>query len=223
MAVTLTTPNTILGVLEPKSQTVRLVTNVFTVLLGTVLITLAAKINVPTWPVPVTLQSFAVAALAAAVMQSPVSRQELYDTLVALGLAPRSPGGMIRVLIVDDDPKAVELIAVRIRSMASVIHRAYNGREAVAIASREIPDLIVLDLMMPEMDGFEVVEALNGNPRTAQIPVVIVTASDATVEERKRLQGVVTAVIGKAGFNSALFMDEVRAAVGTGGAPGSAD
>jgi biotin transport system substrate-specific component len=66
MAVTLTTPNTILGVLEPKSGATRLVSNVFTVLLGTVLITLAAKINVPTWPVPVTLQSFAVAALAAA-------------------------------------------------------------------------------------------------------------------------------------------------------------
>jgi biotin transport system substrate-specific component len=66
MAVTLTTPNTILGVLEPKSQTTRLISNVFTVLLGTVLITLAAKINVPTWPVPVTLQSFAIAALAAA-------------------------------------------------------------------------------------------------------------------------------------------------------------
>jgi biotin transport system substrate-specific component len=66
MAVTLTTPNTILGVLEPKSQTTRLVSTVFTVLLGTVLITLAAKINVPTWPVPVTLQSFAIAGLAAA-------------------------------------------------------------------------------------------------------------------------------------------------------------
>ena len=66
MAVTLTTPNTILGVLEPKSQTTRLISNVFTVLLGTVLITLAAKINVPTWPIPVTLQGFAVAALAAA-------------------------------------------------------------------------------------------------------------------------------------------------------------
>jgi biotin transport system substrate-specific component len=66
MAVTLTTPNTILGVLEPKSQTTRLVSNIVTVLLGTVLITLAAKINVPTWPVPVTLQSFAIAALAAA-------------------------------------------------------------------------------------------------------------------------------------------------------------
>ncbi|MEO7223714.1 MAG: biotin transporter BioY [Devosia sp.] len=66
MAVTLTTPNTILGVLEPKSGATRLVSNVVTVLLGTVLITLAAKINVPTWPVPVTLQSFAIAALAAA-------------------------------------------------------------------------------------------------------------------------------------------------------------
>lgn len=66
MAVTLTTPNTILGVLEPKAQTTRLISNVVTVLLGTVLLTLAAKLNVPTWPVPVTLQTFAVAALAAA-------------------------------------------------------------------------------------------------------------------------------------------------------------
>ena len=66
MAVTLTTPNTILGVLEPKSQATRLISNIVIVVLGTALITLAAKINVPTWPVPVTLQSFAVAALAAA-------------------------------------------------------------------------------------------------------------------------------------------------------------
>lgn len=66
MALTLTTPNTILGVLEPKSQALRLASNVVTVLLGTLLITLAAKVNVPTWPVPVTLQSFAIAAIAAA-------------------------------------------------------------------------------------------------------------------------------------------------------------
>lgn len=66
MAVTLTTPNTILGVLEPKTTTERLLSNVAMVLIGTLLITAAAKINVPTWPVPVTLQSFAVAALAGA-------------------------------------------------------------------------------------------------------------------------------------------------------------
>ena len=54
MAVTLTTPNTILGVLEPKTQTERLLSNIAMVLIGTLLITAAAKINVPTWPVPST-------------------------------------------------------------------------------------------------------------------------------------------------------------------------
>jgi biotin transport system substrate-specific component len=66
MALTLTTPNTILGVLEPKSDSRRLISNIAVVVLGTLLIAAAAKVNVPVWPVPVTLQSFAVAALAAA-------------------------------------------------------------------------------------------------------------------------------------------------------------
>lgn len=67
MAVTLTTPNTLLGVFEPRSSTAtRFATAAVTVVLGTLLIAAAAKINVPTWPVPVTLQTFAIAALAAA-------------------------------------------------------------------------------------------------------------------------------------------------------------
>src|SRR5205814_10585234 len=71
---------------------------------------------------------------AAAVLQSPVSRQELYDTLVELGLSPVSGDQMIRVLVVDDDPKSVELVALRIRAMASEVFRAYGGREAIEIA-----------------------------------------------------------------------------------------
>ncbi len=66
MAMTLTTPNTLLGTLQPKGDTARLASNLVTVVLGTVLLTIAAKIQVPTWPVPVTLQSLAVAGLAAA-------------------------------------------------------------------------------------------------------------------------------------------------------------
>jgi CheY-like chemotaxis protein len=149
---------------------------------------------------------------AAAVMQSPVSRQELYDTLVELGLSPVSGDRTIRVLVVDDDPKAVELIAVRIRTMASEVLRAYGGREAIEIARRELPDLIVLDLLMPEVDGFEVVEALNADPETACIPVVVVTASTLTDEERSRLNGFVATVMGKAGFDSQRFIAEVRRA-----------
>jgi PAS domain S-box-containing protein len=150
---------------------------------------------------------------AAAVMQSPVSRQELYDTLVVLGLSPVSGDQRIRVLVVDDDPKAVDLIAVRISGMASEIFRAFGGREAIEIVRRELPDLIVLDLIMPDLNGFDVVEALNAQPATANIPVVVVTASAITAEERARLNGFVTAVMGKAGFDGDLFLREVRRAM----------
>jgi biotin transport system substrate-specific component len=66
MAMTLTTPNTILGTLLPKGETARLVANIVTVILGTLILTISAKIQVPTWPVPVTLQTLAIAGLAAA-------------------------------------------------------------------------------------------------------------------------------------------------------------
>lgn len=64
----------------------------------------------------------------------------------------------------DDDPKAVELVAVRILGLVGTVLRAYGGREAIDAARRELPDLIVLDLMMPEVNGFDVVEALNYVP-----------------------------------------------------------
>jgi PAS domain S-box-containing protein len=150
---------------------------------------------------------------AAAVMQSPVSRQELYDTLVKLGLSPVSGDRMIRVLVVDDDPEAVELIAMRIRGMASEVLRAYGGQEAIEVAERELPDLIVLDLIMPDVTGFDVVQTLNRNPETACIPVVVVTASAVTAEDRLKLNGFVTTVIGKAGFDGERFIGEVRRAM----------
>jgi PAS domain S-box-containing protein len=150
---------------------------------------------------------------AAAVMEAPVSRQELYDTLVSLGLSPVSGDQMIRVLVVDDDPEAVELIAMRVRGMASEVLRAYGGQEAIDVAERELPDLIVLDLIMPDVTGFDVVQTLNRNPETACIPVVVVTASAVTAEDRLRLNGFVTTVIGKAGFDGERFIGEVRRAM----------
>ena len=150
---------------------------------------------------------------AAAVMQSPVSRQEMYDSLVELGLSPGSAEGGSKVLIVDDDPESVELTAMRIRGLANTVISATGGREAIEVAQRELPDLIVLDLMMPDVNGFEVVEALVENPATASIPVVVVTASEITAEERDRLAGSVTAIMGKSGFDGQRFAAEVRRAM----------
>ena len=58
--------------------------------------------------------------------------------------------------------------------------RAYGGREAIEAARQELPDLIVLDLMMPDVNGFDVVEALKAQPDTARIPIVVVTAKQIT-------------------------------------------
>jgi CheY-like chemotaxis protein len=149
---------------------------------------------------------------AAAVMQKPISRQELYESIVQLGMIPRSQGQTLKVLVVDDDPKAVELVAVYLLGLASSVLRAYGGREAIDIARQELPDLIVLDLMMPEVNGFDVVEALKKHPDTARIPILVVTARQNTAEDRAKLHGYVTAIMEKGEFDRARFTDEVRRA-----------
>jgi biotin transport system substrate-specific component len=100
MAVTLTTPNTLLGVFQPKGAVTKLAINAVTVVLGTLLITAAAKINVPVWPVPVTLQSFAIAALAAGFgMRIGVATVALYLLQGAMGLPVFATGGGLPYLV----------------------------------------------------------------------------------------------------------------------------
>jgi CheY-like chemotaxis protein len=149
---------------------------------------------------------------AAAVMQKPISRQELYHSLVGLGLFPLEPNATLRILVVDDDPKAVELVAVQMKDYASTVLRAYGGRDAIDTAQRELPDLIVLDLMMPEVNGFDVVAALQDRAETARIPVLIVTSKPISAQDSTRLNGYVLAIMDKAGFDRDRFISEVRRA-----------
>src|SRR5438067_218488 len=135
---------------------------------------------------------------AAAVMQKPISRQELFDSLTELGLIPVEPGGRLQVLIVDDDQRAVELIALHIDGLASKVLRAYGGQEAIEIARKELPDLIVLDLLMPDVSGFDVVDALHEDSGTATIPILVVTAKAITAEDRDKLNGYVSTIMEKA-------------------------
>jgi len=150
---------------------------------------------------------------ASAIMQKPISRQELYESLVGLGLFPLARGQSLKVLVVDDDPKAVELIAVRVLGLASSVLRAYGGQQAIEAARRELPDLIVLDLMMPEVNGFDVVEALTQRPETAHIPILVVTAKHITVEDRAKLSGSVMSIMEKGALDPERFTTEVRRAM----------
>src|SRR3989338_2336947 len=84
---------------------------------------------------------------------------------------------------------------------------------ALLLAVAEHPDLIVLDLMMREMSGFEVVERLKEDPATSAIPILVVTAKSLTAEDRKALNGNVLRIMEKAEFNHGRFINEVRRAL----------
>ncbi|MEO7477986.1 MAG: PAS domain S-box protein, partial [Lysobacteraceae bacterium] len=152
---------------------------------------------------------------AAAVLQKPISRVQLKSTLAGLGLHP-IPERTHTILVVDDDPKAVEMITAFLPAPAYTVVRAYGGAEAIILAQRLRPDLILLDLMMPEVDGFEVVESLSLNSLTARIPILVVTAKQITQKDRdllNRSPHQVIQVVEKAGFDSAGFIAEVRRAL----------
>jgi CheY-like chemotaxis protein len=150
---------------------------------------------------------------AAAVVEKPITRQQLYESLVDLGLFPREQQQGLTVLVVDDDPRTVELIAYRMMDMASTVLRAHGGAEAIEIARRELPALIILDLVMPDVSGFDVVEALREDPATARIPILVVADAPIAPRDRARLNGYVKAIMEKTAFDGARFAAEVRRAM----------
>jgi len=150
---------------------------------------------------------------AAAVLEKPITRQELIEALSRLGLYPVSHGETLNVLVVDDDPAAVELIAVRLADLEVNVERAYSGREGLAAARRMPPDLIVLDLMMPDVSGFDVVEELRRHEATARTPIMILTSMQLTAEERQKLNGHVTAVLAKTELELDHFRAEIQRAM----------
>ena len=82
------------------------------------------------------------------------------------------------VLVVDDDRNAVDILNRLLTKEGFSVKCAHGGREAVQLATAHPIDIILLDVMMPEMNGFQVCEALRQNPRTAEIPVILLTAKD---------------------------------------------
>jgi len=149
---------------------------------------------------------------AALVLQKPIGRDALTRGLERLGLATQS-SRPLTVLIVDDDAEAVELLATHLHQSDYLVLRALGGREGIDLARRFRPDLIALDLEMPEVSGFDVVEALKGNPSTARIPIVVITAKDLTRSDRDRLNGHIQDIVGKAEFNHGRFIGEVQRAL----------
>ena len=120
---------------------------------------------------------------AAGHLTKPIHRDKMLEVLAPFRTAGR-PGV---VLIVDDDDDQREEVRMSLEARGWTVHEANHGRRALEVLGSVSPDIVLLDLMMPEMDGFEVVAALQDNPAWRDIPVVVVSAQDLSGEDRLRL------------------------------------
>ncbi|WP_052736402.1 response regulator [Aquincola tertiaricarbonis] len=148
---------------------------------------------------------------ASQVLVKPVEREDLLAALSSMGIAVSSEPG--RVLVVDDDPKAVTLVSTHLEAAGFRPVCAFSGEEALAIVRRQRPDLIILDLMMPRMTGFDVLDALARQPETAGIAILVLTAKLVTDEDRAVLRGRVQTILEKAEYQPNQLVAEVRRAL----------
>jgi CheY-like chemotaxis protein len=133
------------------------------------------------------------------------------------------------VLVVDDDVASVRSLRAMLEKEGCEVTDAPDGAAALERVAESRPQLILLDLMMPHMDGFEFAAELHANPEWRAIPVVVMTAKDLTSEDRSRLNGYVTRVI-KKDPNSGALLEALRGvitsapvAVSAGGTPGQGE
>lgn len=161
---------------------------------------------------------------AAAVLHKPVSRATLLQELEVLGFRPTATRKFL-VLAISEAPGDLQSLSTHLSQPGFSVLRATGGQEGITLARRHVPDLIVLDLLMAEVDGIGVVEALQRDPLTAAIPVIVVAASQLTARDKEllnrhvqRAQGPVSAPPGArpdaAGpAPQKRFMDEVKRAI----------
>jgi CheY-like chemotaxis protein len=139
----------------------------------------------------------------------PVSREELMQPLRRVSLTQRQREE-VGILAIDDDPMALGLVEAILTGEGFRVLKADGGEEGLAVARREIPALIILDLLMPEVDGFAVVERLQADPVTAAIPIVILTSKSLTAEEKARLNGEIAYLARKGEYSRGAFVGLVR-------------
>jgi CheY-like chemotaxis protein len=120
------------------------------------------------------------------------------------------------VLVVDDDPGLREVVRRKLTKHGWTVQEACNGREALEKVAAQTPSLILLDLMMPEMDGFELLDELRAHEAGRTIPVVVVTAKDLTEQDRERLSLRVGRVVQKGALAPESLLEIVRQAAKRG-------
>jgi CheY-like chemotaxis protein len=147
---------------------------------------------------------------AAEYFTKPIDWAGLVDTLQKY----RRTGDHPSVLVVEDEPQTREMLRRTLAIAEWQVMEAENGRVALEKLNRVVPSVILLDLMMPEMDGFEFMQELQKRPAFRRVPVVVITAKDLTDEDRRRLNGQVSRILQKGQLRMEDLVNEVMAVAG---------
>ena len=143
---------------------------------------------------------------AAGYLTKPIDRERLHRLVRRF----QAPARATRVLMVEDDASQRERMLGWLERPQWIVREAANGREALVLLREEKPDVILLDLMMPEMDGFEVVAALQGDKDWRDIPVIVITSLDLNAKDRERLNSGVQSVLVKEKFRPEDLVERIR-------------
>jgi len=167
-------------------------------------IVLTSKVNKESQPFDIGQADF---------LTKPIDRQQLLQMMVKFDLLADGKRGKktpSSILIVDDDPQNIRLVKAMLKPFNIEVMVADGGKAGLELALKKKPDLIILDLMMPDVDGFEVVTKLREDPGASQIPILIYTAKNITSEDRDRLQGNIQSIIQKGDFGKDRFLEMIN-------------
>jgi CheY-like chemotaxis protein len=144
------------------------------------------------------------------VLVKPIDRQQLVQLMVRFDLmadgkvAKKMPANL---LVIDDDAQAVSLVKAILKPYNVRVSSVDNARAGIEQALRNKPDLVILDLVMPGVDGFEVIAALRRDKDMSRVPILVHTAKSLTPEDRQRLEGKVESIVEKAEFQPERFLE----------------
>lgn len=138
----------------------------------------------------------------------PVRREDLHNLLERMSVM-EPPTRKVKVLVVDDDVDFLPLIGEMLPDNSYEVLTASNGHKGLALARSENPDIILLDLLMPGISGFEVLEKLQSNEQTKNIPVVVLTAMEVRSKDRKRLNDHIQGLMHKTALTPQSLMEKL--------------
>ncbi|MFN0157119.1 MAG: response regulator [Bacteroidota bacterium] len=139
----------------------------------------------------------------------PVNKEDLLSALNRVHILPKPDERRPTVLVIDDDRAATDLIQVILENEGYKVLKSFQGRDGVELAAREHPDLIILDLIMPEVSGFNVAYQLKQIPATRSIPIIVLTSMEMDMDTQIQLGNYVSGLMSKSSFTKKDLLREI--------------